>query len=300
MADAATVLSAALVAIACLMLATWSVSLVRRDVSIVDVAWPLGFVLATWASRWVVGAGGAGNWVLIAMVTVWGLRLALHLLRRNLAQGEDFRYRAMRQRHGDAFAMRSLVTVFALQGVLLFIVALPVTLGHRDTSAGLSTWLVLGVLVWGAGLWWEAVSDAQLAAFRRNPSNTGQVLDTGLWQYTRHPNYFGDALVWWGLAIAGGSQGAGVWAFVSAAIMTILLVRVSGAAMLDRLLAERKPGYREYMQRTSGFIPLPPRRRGFPTPRPREVAPSQRRSRSAIDERKQPRPLPRREPDSNR
>jgi len=299
-ADVSTVLTAAIVAIASLMLATWAVSLVRRDVSIVDVAWPLGFVLATWASRWVVGAGGAGNWTLLAMVTIWGLRLSFHLLRRNLAQGEDFRYRAMRQRHGDAFAVRSLLTVFALQGVLLFIVALPVTLGHRDTSAGLSTWLVLGVLVWGAGLWWEAVADAQLAAFRRDPRNAGQVLDTGLWQYTRHPNYFGDALVWWGLAIAGASQGAGVWAFVAAAVMTILLVRVSGAAMLDRLLAERKPGYREYMQRTSGFIPLPPRRRGFPTPRPREVAPSQRRSRSAIDERKQPRPLPRREPDSNR
>jgi len=261
-ADVSTVLTAAIVAIASLMLATWAVSLVRRDVSIVDVAWPLGFVLATWASRWVVGAGGAGNWTLLAMVTIWGLRLSFHLLRRNLAQGEDFRYRAMRQRHGDAFAVRSLVTVFALQGVLLFIVALPVTLGHRDTSAGLSTWVVLGVLVWGAGLWWEAVADAQLAAFRRDPRNAGQVLDTGLWQYTRHPNYFGDALVWWGLAIAGASQGAGVWAFVAATVMTILLVRVSGAAMLDRLLAERKPGYREYMQRTSGFIPLPPRRGG--------------------------------------
>lgn len=262
MADVSTVLTAAIVAIASLMLATWAVSLVRRDVSIVDVAWPLGFVLATWASRWVVGAGGAGNWTLLAMVTIWGLRLSFHLLRRNLAQGEDFRYRAMRQRHGDAFAVRSLLTVFALQGVLLFIVALPVTLGHRDTTAGLSTWLVLGVLVWGAGLWWEAVADAQLAAFRRDPRNAGQVLDTGLWQYTRHPNYFGDALVWWGLAIAGASQGAGVWAFVAAAVMTILLVRVSGATMLDRLLAERKPGYREYMQRTSGFIPLPPRRGG--------------------------------------
>jgi steroid 5-alpha reductase family enzyme len=259
-ADASSVLTAAAVAIAALMLATWAISLVRRDVSIVDVAWPLGFVLATWAARWVVGAGGAGNWTLLALVTIWGLRLSLHLLRRNLAQGEDFRYRAMRERHGDAFAARSLVTVFALQGVLLFVVALPVTLGHRDTAAGLSTWLVLGVLVWGAGLWWEAVADAQLAAFRRDPRNSGGVLDTGLWQYTRHPNYFGDALVWWGLAIAGASQGAGIWAFVSAAIMTVLLVRVSGAAMLDRLLAERKPGYREYMNRTSGFIPLPSRR----------------------------------------
>lgn len=272
MADATAVLMAAVVAIACLMLATWSISLVRRDTSIVDVAWPLGFVLATWASRWVVGASGSGNWALLAMVTIWGLRLSFHLLRRNLKQGEDFRYRAMRERHGDSFAVRSLVTVFALQGALLFVVALPVTLGHRDTSASLSTWLVLGMLVWAAGLWWEAVADAQLAAFKRDPRNAGQVLDTGLWQYTRHPNYFGDALVWWGLAIAGASQGAGVWAFGSAAIMTVLLVRVSGAAMLDRLLAERKPGYREYMQRTSGFIPLPPRRAAQARPRDRRAA----------------------------
>lgn len=272
MADVSSVLAAAVAAIAALMLATWAVSLVRRDASIVDVAWPLGFVFATWAARWVVGASGSGNWVLLAMVSIWGLRLSFHLLRRNLKQGEDFRYRAMRQRHGDAFAVRSLVTVFALQGVLLFIVALPVTLGHRDTAAGLSTWLVLGVLVWGTGLWWEAVADAQLTAFRRDPRNAGHVLDSGLWAYTRHPNYFGDALVWWGLAIAGASQGAGAWAFVSAAIMTILLVRVSGAAMLDRLLAERKPGYREYMERTSGFIPLPPRRAGRQRPARRPVA----------------------------
>ena len=252
-------LAAAVVTIACLMLATWSVSLLRRDASIVDITWGLGFVLVAWAAKFVSGAAGAGNWLLLVMVTVWGLRLAGYLAKRNLGKGEDFRYRAMRRKHGERFAIVSLYTVFGLQGALMFIVSLPVTLGQRETDSGAGFIALLGFIVWAIGLYFEAVGDAQLAKFKRDPRNEGQIMDQGLWALTRHPNYFGDSLVWWGLAIVGASQGAGLWAFLGALVMTVLLVRVSGAAMLDRLLAKRKPGYAEYMERTSGFIPLPRR-----------------------------------------
>lgn len=147
----------------------------------------------------------------------------------------------MRRKHGERFAIVSLYTVFGLQGVLMFVVSLPITMGQRDTRAGAGFIVLLGFVVWIVGLYFEAVGDAQLARFKRDPRNAGQIMDQGLWALTRHPNYFGDALVWWGLAIVGSSQGAGVWAFLGAAVMTVLLVRVSGAAMLDRLLAKRKP-----------------------------------------------------------
>lgn len=267
MADTSTVLLAAIVTIACLMLATWSVSLLRRDASIVDIVWGLGFVLVAWAAKFVTGASGAGNWLLLLMVTVWGLRLAAYLAKRNLGKGEDFRYKAMRRKHGERFAIVSLYTVFGLQGALMFLVSLPVTMGQRDTSAGAGFVVFLGFVVWTIGIYFEAVGDAQLARFKRDPRNEGQIMDQGLWALTRHPNYFGDALVWWGLAIVGSSQGAGVWAFLGAGVMTVLLVRVSGAAMLDRLLAKRKPGYAEYMARTSGFIPMPRRSAQVRTPR---------------------------------
>jgi len=249
------------------MLATWSVSLLRRDASIVDIVWGLGFVLVAWAAKFVTGASGAGNWLLLLMVTVWGLRLAGYLAKRNLGKGEDFRYKAMRRKHGERFVIVSLYTVFGLQGALMFVVSLPVTLGQRDTDAGAGFVVFLGFVVWAIGIYFEAVGDAQLARFKRDPRNEGQIMDQGLWALTRHPNYFGDAVVWWGLAIVGSSQGAGAWAFLGAGVMTVLLVRVSGAAMLDRLLAKRKPGYAEYMARTSGFIPMPRRSAQVRTPR---------------------------------
>jgi len=267
-ADVSTVLVAALITIVCLMLATWSVSLLRRDASIVDIVWGLGFVVVAWASRFVTGASGAGNWLLVAMVTVWGVRLAAYLAKRNLGKGEDFRYKAMRRKHGERFPLVSLYTVFGLQGALMFVVSLPVSLGQRDTDAGAGFVALAGFVVWAIGLYFEVVGDAQLARFKRDPRNEGLVMDQGLWALTRHPNYFGDCLVWWGLAIVASAQGAGLWAFLGALVMTVLLVRVSGAAMLDRLLAKRKPGYAEYMARTSGFIPRPRRSARARTARP--------------------------------
>lgn len=166
----------------------------------------------------------------------------------------------MRRKHGDRFPIVSLYTVFALQGVLMWIVSLPVQLGQvrLDPSFGLLG--VLGVLVWCVGMFFEAVGDAQLARFKRNPNNKGQVMDTGLWRYTRHPNYFGDSCVWWGLGLIAAESALGKIALIGPVLMTVLLVRVSGAALLDKIMLKRKPQYADYVATTSGFIPRRPKK----------------------------------------
>lgn len=231
-----------------------------RDASIVDIAWGSGFVLVAWVSYWLSDGNSTRSLLLLVLTTIWGARLAFYLAKRNLGHGEDFRYQSMRRKHGDRFPIVSLYTVFALQGVLMWIVSLPVQLGQvrLDPSFGLLG--VLGVLVWCVGMFFEAVGDAQLARFKRNPNNKGQVMDTGLWRYTRHPNYFGDSCVWWGLGLIAAESALGKIALIGPVLMTVLLVRVSGAALLDKIMLKRKPQYADYVATTSGFIPRRPKK----------------------------------------
>jgi steroid 5-alpha reductase family enzyme len=245
--------------IAVLMLLTWLLSLVLRDASIVDPVWPLGFVLVAWVVLSVADGNRARQWLLVAMVTVWGLRLSAHLAWRKHGEPEDFRYQAMRKHWGPRFPLISLVTVFALQGVLMWVVSLPVQLGQVPDSPGLGALAAAGVLVWVVGFAFETIGDAQLTRFKSDPSSAGQVMDRGLWRYTRHPNYFGDACVWWGIALVAAESGLGAVGIVGAVVMTVLLRRVSGVPMLERSMAKRRPGYDEYVSRTSPFVPRPPR-----------------------------------------
>lgn len=258
--DVGALMATSALVIAALMVLTWVVSLLRHDAGIVDPVWPLGFV-AVAAVALIAGGGDPGRRVLIMiLVGAWGLRLSWYLLRRNLRAGEeDFRYRAMRERRGRNFWIISLVTVFLLQGILMWIVSLPVQLSAAGTR-GLGWLAIAGTAVWAVGLAFEAIGDMQLARFRRDPASRGKVLDTGLWRYTRHPNYFGDCLVWWGIFLVAAESGVGAWGFAGPLLMTLLLVKVSGAALLERDIAARRPGYADYVNRTSGFIPLPPRR----------------------------------------
>ncbi len=242
-----------------LMLVTWLVSLALRDASIVDPVWPLGFVLVAWVVHSVADGNSARRWLIVAMVTIWGLRLSAHLAWRKHGEPEDFRYRAMREHWGPRFPLVSLVTVFVLQGVLMWIVALPVQLGQVPHNPGLGPLAAGGVLVWAVGFAFETVGDAQLARFKADPSSAGQVMDRGLWRYTRHPNYFGDACVWWGIALVAAESGLGAIGIIGAIVMTVLLRRVSGVPMLERSMAKRRPGYSEYVARTSPFVPRPPR-----------------------------------------
>jgi steroid 5-alpha reductase family enzyme len=250
--------------IAILMVVTWVVSGIVRNASIVDLIWGLGFVLVAWAIflRHPLEPeidSSASRLVPLLLTTFWGLRLSGYLAWRNIGKGEDFRYRAMRDKHGPAFFRVSLGTVFGLQGVLMWIVSLPVQAAVARPAPGGLGWLAItGVAVWVVGIAFETAGDAQLARFKANPANHGKVMDRGLWGYTRHPNYFGDFCVWWGLYLIAFDAGHW-WTVVGPAIMTALLMKYSGAGLLEKSIVERRPGYEDYIRRTNAFFPGPPK-----------------------------------------
>ena len=235
----------------------WAVSLRLRDASIADPFWGPGFLLAAGAYLLAHGQATPRGLLAVVLVAAWATRLGLHLLGRNRAHGEDPRYAAMRASHGERFRWVSLGTVFWLQAVLLWVVSLPL-LGSVVGTAPLGVWDLAGTAVFVVGLLTEAVADAQLGRFRADPANRGSVLDRGLWRYSRHPNYFGDALLWWGLYLLAVGAGA-PWTVVGPAVMTFLLVNVSGVALLERSLAKARPGYAEDVRRTSAVVPWFPR-----------------------------------------
>ena len=253
------VMAASAVVIGAIMFLTWMLSVALKNASIVDIVWGLGFVAVAWTSFAVGNGDDTRRLVLALMATVWGLRLATHLAVRNIGHGEDYRYRAMRKHWGSRFPIISLVTVFLLQGVLMWIVSLALQLGQVESSPGFGPIGTMGVFVWVVGLAFEATGDQQLRKFKADPANQGKVLSTGLWRLSRHPNYFGDAVVWWGIAIVAAEAGVGVMGLIGAAVMTFLLVRVSGVALLEKSLKKRKPEYEDYIRRTSAFFPRPPK-----------------------------------------
>ena len=255
-----TAMLTAAVAIAIFMIVMWVISLAMKNASIVDIGWGIGFVIVAWAVRARVEGNVDRQRLLVTMTTLWGLRLAVYLYARNHGKGEDFRYKAMRKRWGPRFPLISLGTVFGVQGVLMWIVSLPVQLGQVEPTPKLGLLAWIGIVVWGIGFFFEVVGDAQLTRFKRDPANSGTVMDTGLWRYTRHPNYFGDACVWWGIALVAAETAVGQWGLVGAAVMTILLRRVSGVTLLEKSLIKRRTGYDAYVARTSPFVPRPPKR----------------------------------------
>lgn len=250
----------AAITISCVMVATWLVSLVLKNASIIDIVWGLGFVITSWVLAVTIDGDSTRQLLLAVMVGLWGLRLGGYLAKRNIGHGEDWRYKAMRKKKGARFGLISLVTVFGLQGVLMWIVSLPVMFGNSDATPGVGPLAVIGVMVWAVGLSFEAIGDWQLVQFKKDPNNAGKVMQTGLWSLTRHPNYFGDALLWWGIGIVGAETGSGVIGFIGPVVMTVFLLRVSGVPMLERSLMKRREGYAEYVARTSSFIPRPPKR----------------------------------------
>jgi steroid 5-alpha reductase family enzyme len=243
-----------------LMVLLWLASLVLKNSSIVDIFWGTGFVITTWIAFLLTPDGYVMRKLLLSiLVTIWGLRLSLHILRRNWRKGEDFRYQVWRRDAGAAWWWRSFFKVFLLQGILLWIISAPLLAAQFKSRPAHLTWIdTLAIPVWLIGFFFEAVGDWQLARFKANPSNKGKVLDTGVWRTTRHPNYFGDATQWWAyylIALAAG----GWWTIFSPLIMTTLLLRVSGVTLLEKTLKAEKPGYKEYVERTSEFIPWFPR-----------------------------------------
>lgn len=259
MTPLARTLLTTLAVLAATMPCLWLISRRRRDVSLVDVFWGVGFIMTAWIAWRLNAPADARTRLLVGLTTVWGLRLSLYLLWRNWGRGEDRRYAAMRERQGDRFARASLFTVFYLQGAILWFISLPIQVaaaGHRQTSLG---WIdVLGLALFVLGFVFESVGDWQLARFQSNRWSMGRVMDRGLWRFTRHPNYFGDFCVWWGLYLISAAGGAG-WTTMSPLLMSILLMRVSGVSLLEKDITERRPEYVDYMARTNAFFPGPPR-----------------------------------------
>lgn len=246
--------------------ALWLVSLAMRDVTVVDSWWPLGMVMLAAASFVQTGARTPHKVVLLGLCIAWGVRLGVHLLLRWRHEGPDQRYVAMikaaKQKRGWGFALSSLLLVFALQAPLQFIVALPVQLGEAaGDRASLGPLGFAGVALAVFGLVFETVGDRQLSRFKADPANKGVVMDRGLWRYTRHPNYFGDACLWWGLFLIAAETRYGLWSVPAPILLTLLLTRVSGVPTVEGRMRGQRPGYEDYVRRTSAFIPWFPRAR---------------------------------------
>jgi steroid 5-alpha reductase family enzyme len=243
------------------MTIVWAISVPLRNASIVDIVWGPAFVLVA-AVGLALGEGSfPRRLLLMVLVGIWGIRLAVHIFRRNLGKGEDARYQAFREKYGaDRYWWFSLFQVFWLQAILAWTVSIPLQLAAAGSTPERLTLVDgLGVVLWVVGFTFEAVGDVQLDRFKGDPANRGRVMDRGLWRYTRHPNYFGDATLWWGYGLIALLVPWGWAGLVGPAVMTFLLLRVSGVTMLEKDIEERRPGYREYVRRTSAFLPLPPR-----------------------------------------
>lgn len=234
----------------------WAVSVVIRNVAFVDSLWSLFFLIAAVVFAVSVETLGARGTLVFALVAIWALRLSLYITARNWGEPEDHRYRQIRA-NNEPFWIRSLYLVFGLQGVLAWFIAMPL-LPAITQSGGLGVLEVAATILWLTGFVFEAGGDYQLAKFKADPDNRGRVMDRGLWRYTRHPNYFGDFCIWWAFYLFAVSAGAW-WTIASPILMSFLLLKVSGVAMLERTIAERRPEYANYIVRTNAFFPGPPK-----------------------------------------
>ena len=243
-----------------LMSLLWIISIIIKNVSIVDLFWGFGFVIAN--VFYFISTEGVGprKLIVLILVTVWGLRLSGYLSWRNIGKGEDFRYRQFRSRYGeDRYWWISFFQTFLLQGLLMWLISAPL-LGANFSGPGKSLGILdfAGIFLWVTGFIFETFGDCQLARFKAVPSNKGKVLSSGLWRFTRHPNYFGDSAVWWGYGLICISAGSFLPALGSI-LMTALIIKVSGVTLLEKNLADKKPGYRKYIENTSAFFPWFPK-----------------------------------------
>lgn len=239
----------------------WLLSLRLRDASIVDPFWGPAFLLAALVYRWQGPEPTPRQLLVLTLLALWALRLGGYLLWRSWGEPEDRRYREIRERNTPGFWWKSLFLVFWLQAFLAWVVSMPHLVLQASPAPAPWTWTDgLGLALFSVGLLFEAVADLQLARFKRDPTNRGEVLDSGLWRYSRHPNYFGELCLWWGFWSFALAADAGGWTIVSPLLMSVLLLRVSGVTLTEKTIEERRPGYREYVRRTNAFFPWFPSR----------------------------------------
>jgi steroid 5-alpha reductase family enzyme len=259
MNEVAQILTANFVILIACMVLLWLISIPLRDVSFVDSFWAAGFIVVAGSTYAMTGGGTDRRQWLFLITAVWGARLAMYLILRWRREGPDGRYVALLKKAPGNVHLFSLRKVFLLQAPLLWVVSLPLQLGQIEAEP-----LKLGVLAWigvalaAVGIFFETVGDHQMTAFKADPANEGKVMDRGLWRYTRHPNYFGDCCVFWGLYLIAAETSLGVWSIFGPIFLTWTLVRWSGVPLLERRLQRSRPGYADYLKRTSAFIPWPP------------------------------------------
>ena len=251
----------ALLMILALVTILWVISIFIKNVSIVDLFWGLGFVITASFYYLSIEGNDQRRLIVLALVRIWGLRLSAYLAWRNIGKGEDFRYKQFRKNYGEnRYWWISFFQTFLLQGILMWLISAPL-LGAMHSGKHLQPGILdyLGIAFWITGFIFEAGGDFQLAAFKSRPENKGKVLDKGFWKYTRHPNYFGDSSVWWGFALFSLEAGSYIQVLGSV-LMTLLIIKVSGVALLEKSLKDKKPEYQEYVRRTSSFFPWFPRK----------------------------------------
>jgi len=233
---------------------------VKKNNSIVDIGWGLGFVIVSWFSLLTDRTWNIAQIVATFFVTIWGLRLFFHIFRRNKDKPEDFRYAAFRANWGKWLIPRAFFQIYLLQGILLYIIALPLLFLRTSSTTLMYPFFIAGICIWLIGFFFEAMGDYQLKRFIQDSNNKGKIITTGLWKYTRHPNYFGESVMWWGIFLISLSTSSSFISLLSPVTITFLLIFVSGVPMLERSMMKR-PGYAEYAKRTSIFIPWFPKKR---------------------------------------
>ena len=250
----------ALIVIIILMTILWIVSVIVKNVSIGDLFWGPGFAITAGYYFMVSGGNLQRKIIVLVLVALWAARLAIHLSIRNIGKGEDFRYKEFRKKYGESrYWWISFFQTFLLQGILMWLISLPLlgAMYYPEKQPGILD--LLAIIIWITGFIFETGGDLQLTSFRSDPSNKGKVLNTGLWKYTRHPNYFGDSAVWWGYGLFSVAAG-GYFPVIGSLMMTALIIKVSGVALLEKSLATTKPQYKEYIEKTSAFIPWFPKK----------------------------------------
>lgn len=237
----------------------WLIAVKLDNYSIVDIIWGITFIITTTVVLVYTGLYNVVSLTIAALVLIWGLRLSIYLFSRNAGKPEDYRYQDMRKKWGNKVKQTAFVRVFMLQGTVSLLFSLGIFLGISQSDTILAMWPVyLGVIVWVVGFLFESIGDAQLRAFIQKPENKGKVITTGLWKYTRHPNYFGEATQWFGISIIACAVPFGWISFISPLLLTFFLLKISGVPLLEKKNAE-KPGYAEYAAKTSVFLPMPPK-----------------------------------------
>lgn len=237
----------------------FAVSILRKRNDIADTLWGLGFILVAVLTLFLAGNFYERQLLVTTLVTLWGLRLTLHIYLRNRDKPEDHRYEEMKKKWKGNFYLRSYTFVFLTQGFLLLLISIPVIFINASSGAGFTLLDWMGVAVWIVGFYFETIGDYQLAQFINNPKNKGHVMQFGLWRYTRHPNYFGEVTQWWGIFVISLSVAGGVFTILGPLVITILILKISGIPLLEKKYAGR-PEFEAYKTRTSMFFPLPPKK----------------------------------------